>query len=247
MSSRRERKRMERDLRRLRPEPRRDLVATIVSSLPPVVHRGAPGRPRVVFACALTVGLVVALASVGGIGYAASAAQHAATTVKRVFVPSSKKAVVVISGLSAGGDQYRPGYGWGDRNHNHTGPPGLKRQGGAFAPPLLAVPTDAGIAAIAKTSFSVDEQSHLFITVIDKSGTELLLTQHSKRGGSTVGKGVTGPQTKVIQYLVLVPRSIPISLRVPGNLLAQGQTYRIRIIARDPQGNRSVAYIPFRG
>ena len=247
MSSRRERRWLERALRRFRPEPRRDLDATIVSSLGPAPRRRTAGRPRVVFAGALTAALVVALGSVGGIGYAASAAQQAASTVKRVFVPSSRKAVVVVSGLSAGGDQYRPGFGWGDRNHNHTGPPGLKRKGGAFAPPLLAVPTDAGIAAVAKTSFSVDEQSHLFITVIDRTGRELLLTQHSKRGGSTVGKGVKGPQTKVIQYLVLVPRSIPISLRVPGNLLAQGQTYRIRIIARDPQGNRSVAYIPFRG
>ncbi|HSP72575.1 MAG TPA: hypothetical protein VLN26_09415 [Gaiellaceae bacterium] len=247
MSLRRERKQFERELRRLRPEPRREHVATIVSTLAPAPRRRPAGRPRVVFAGALTAGLVVALGSVGGIGYAASAAQQAATTVKHVFVPSSRKAVVVVSGLSAGGDQYRPGYGWGDRNHNHTGPPGLRRKGGAFAPPLLAVPTDRGIAAIAKTAFTIDEQSHLYITVIDRRGTELLLTQHSKRGGSTVGKGVTGPQTKVIQYLVLVPRSIPISLRVPGNLLAQGQTYRIRIIARDPQGNRSVAYIPFRG
>lgn len=245
MSHRRERKRFERDLRRLRPEPRRELLATIASSLTPPPRR-PDGRARVVFAGALTAGLVVALGSVGGIGYAASAAQHAASTVKRVFVPSSKKAVVVVSGLSAGGDQYRPGYGYGDKNHNHTGPPGLARKGGAFAPPVQAAPVGSGIAAVASTSFTIDEQAHLYITVIDKSGTELLLTQHSKRGGSTVGKAVTGPQTKVIQYLVLVPRTIPMRLRVPANLLAQGQTYRVRIIARDPDGNRSVAYIPFR-
>ena len=40
-----------------------------------------------------------------------------------------------MRGLTAGGDQYRPGYGFGDENHNHTGPPGLSGKGGEKTPP----------------------------------------------------------------------------------------------------------------
>lgn len=55
-----------------------------------------------------------------------------------------------------------------------------------------------------------------------------------------------GPQTKVIQYAVLVPRQIPLSLRIPLNLLKKGQSYTIRIVATDPTGEKSTLTIPFR-
>jgi hypothetical protein len=45
---------------------------------------------------------------------------------------------------------------------------------------------------------------------------------------------------------VLVPRTIPITLRIPANLLEKGKAYRLRIVAFDPQGNRSEIRIPFR-
>jgi hypothetical protein len=83
--------------------------------------------------------------------------------------------------------------------------------------------------------------------VVDSTNRRLLLTQRSKRGGSKVGAPIAGPQTKVIQYAVLVPRTIPIQLRVPANLLDRKLTYRIRIVAVDPQGNRSTVLIPFHG
>ena len=46
---------------------------------------------------------------------------------------------------------------------------------------------------------------------------------------------------------MLVPRTIPIKLAVPRNLLQAGHKYAIRIIARDPQGNRSTIQLPFIG
>ena len=70
--------------------------------------------------------------------------------------------------------------------------------------------------------------------------------RHERRGGSTVGQGVDGPQTKVIRYQMLVPRAIPLQLRIPVNLMRPGQLYRIVVYARDPQGNRSSITIPFR-
>ena len=54
-----------------------------------------------------------------------------------------------------------------------------------------------------------------------------------------------GPQTKTIHYVMLVPRTIPLALRVPSNLLQRGQTYTIRVIAVDAQGNKTRSEIPF--
>ena len=44
---------------------------------------------------------------------------------------------------------------------------------------------------------------------------------------------------------MLVPRTIPLALRVPSNLLQRGQTYTIRVIAVDAQGNKTRSEIPF--
>ncbi|MEA2425822.1 MAG: hypothetical protein QOH13_2232, partial [Thermoleophilaceae bacterium] len=63
--------------------------------------------------------------------------------------------------------------------------------------------------------------------------------------GSKIGGRVDGPQVKTIHYVMLVPRSIPVQIRVPANLLAKGETYRIRIIAVDAQGNKTVSFISF--
>jgi hypothetical protein len=159
-----------------------------------------------------------------------------------VFVPANAHQAVVLQGLSSGGDQYRPGFGFGDPNHNHTGPPGLTKRGGAFAPPLT--PRINGKEATVSTKFTIDEQAHLFISVLDKkTGKQLLITQTR----SKVGGKLTGPQAKSVQYLVLVPRTIPLKLAVPSNLLLPGGSYAIQIIARDPQGNKSKLLIPFHG
>jgi len=167
---------------------------------------------------------------------------------------------IAVSGITSGRDQYRPGYGWGDPNHNHTGPPGICRgtanppdrantpgcPPAALAPPLQARRTNDGLAAVVRTTVTISEQASLSIAVVDRAGKKLLLTQSSRRGGSTVGQGVEGPQTKVIRYQMLVPRALPVQLRIPVNLLRPGQLYRIVIQATDPQGNRRAITIPFR-
>jgi hypothetical protein len=45
--------------------------------------------------------------------------------------------------------------------------------------------------------------------------------------------------------VMLVPRTIAVQIRVPANLLKKGQSYRIRIIAVDAQGNKTISYINF--
>jgi hypothetical protein len=235
---------LERRLRRLSPQPSAQLTAAVARSL------GPQRRPRVAARVAVTGGLTAAmlgaLGAVGGIGYAASAAGQAVHAIKRVVSPQQ---AVVVSSLSSGGDQYKPGYGWGDDDHNHEGPPGLKKGGttnkGEFAPPEQLVAVDGGKAGVVSTSITLDEQAHLFISVVDSKGKKVLITQSSKDGGSDVGGKLKGGQSKTINYQVLVPRTIPIKLRVPGSLLKSKETYRIQVIARDPQGNKTTIYLPF--
>jgi len=191
------------------------------------------------FAGALTVVLVAALAAVGGVSYAANAVTHVAHVAKKIVAPSSTHGAIVVKGLNAGGDQYRPGFGFGDPNHNHSGPPGLTGSAGEKTPPAQTSRT--GRTVKVATTIRVDEQAALYISVLDANGNRLILNQK----GSKIGGAVSGVQVKTIHYVVLVPRSIPIQLQVPKNLLVKGQTYTLHVIAVDSDGNKSSTDIPF--
>ena len=232
-------------LRRLKPEAPDELVRALTLRIANDRARRRGVRLRTATAGALTASLSLALFGVGGVSYAANALQGATKVVQKAVAPAAKRERAAVVSISAGRDQYRPGYGFGDPNHNHTGPPGLRRSGGAAAPPLRAQPVGS-LARTVAASVNLTEQATLFISVVDRAGKPLLLTQRSRRGGSIVGTGISGPQTKFIRYQVLVPRAIPLVLRVPANLLKRGQTYRIRVVAIDPQGNRSTLFVPFR-
>jgi hypothetical protein len=232
-------------LRRYAPQPSALLVRTIGGPVPEPArrqsHRPQSRRPQALFAAGLTAALLAALAAVGGVSYAATAVGHAVSSARIVFVTHVHQTPL---GLTAGGDQYRPGYGFGDPNHNHTGPPGLTRTedgSGTKAPPPQTTRTRDGKAILVQATIAADEQAALYFSVVDANGRQLLLTQR----GSTIGHGVQGPQTKTIHYVMLVPRAIPLRLRIPANLLAHGATYRIRVIAVDAQGNKTTFFIPF--
>ena len=197
------------------------------------------GNKSRAFAIALTVVLVAALAAVGGVSYAANAVTHVAQVAKKIVAPSSTHSAIVVKGLNAGGDQYRPGFGFGDPNHNHSGPPGLSGKNGEKTPP--AQTASVGNRVEVATTIRVDEQAALYISVLDANGNRLILNQN----GSKIGGAVSGVQVKTIHYVVLVPRSIPIQLLVPKNLLVKGQTYTIHVIAVDSDGNKSTSDIPF--
>jgi hypothetical protein len=228
-----------RHLERLLREARFEPPSELVQSLTP---RRAQRR-QFAFAGALTAALLVGLASVGGVSYAANAVNHAVRTAKKVVVPAKHHRAKAPTSVSAGGDQYRPGYGFGDPNHNHTGPPGLSGNGGGKgekAPPGQTRPAGKGILVI--SSFSSDEQAAVYFSVLDPSGTQLLLTQ---KGTTVGGNATTGVQTKTIHYVLLVPRVLGLQIRVPANLLEAGKTYNLRIIAVDHEGNKSTQLIPF--
>ena len=81
---------------------------------------------RAAAAVLVTAPLLIALASTGGLSYAASSVDRVARSVSGA---TTAKHRVVVLHLTAGSDQYEPGYGFGDPNHNHAGPPGLIREG----------------------------------------------------------------------------------------------------------------------
>jgi hypothetical protein len=239
------RRRLARELAEHAPQPREEPLAGIVARIERQARR-RHARARLAAAAGLSAALAAALGSVGGIGYAATAVGQAAGTVKKIVTPKQRQQPITVLSLTAGGDQYRPGFGFGDPNHNHTGPPGLQRSGGPAAPPLRAIAAGS-LGRNVGTQITLDEQAVLWISVVDRTGRPLLLTQRSKRGGSVVGEGITGPQVKFIKYVMLVPRTIPLRLRVPSNLLRRGQSYRIRIVAVDHQGNKTTTFVPFTG
>jgi hypothetical protein len=226
---------LEEELRRLAPAASASLIERTALPLRPERN----GRAQPAFAAVFTGVLLIALSAVGGVSYAATQATNVARAAGGVFVT---RVHVVGKGITAGGDQYRPGYGFGDKNHNHDGPPGLRKaDGGQKSPPSQVKRTSDGRAYIVSASIAADEQAALYFSVLDSSGAQLLLTQR----GSRVGGTVDGPQAKTIHYVMLVPRSVPLQLRVPANLLKRGQTYTIRVIAVDAQGNKTRFEIPF--
>jgi hypothetical protein len=231
----------ERELRAARPRPSDGLVhsieARIESARRPLARRGSF---RFAVPVALTAAMVGGLTAVGGISYAASSVTHAAKAVSHAFVPAKNGGVHVSLGRSAGGDQYLPGFGYGDPNHNHDGPPGLDKAGGAFAPPLQA--KKHGKTQTVSTRFTIDEQAHLFVSVVDTKTDEKIPVIQNQ---SKIGAGIKGVPAKTINYLVLVPRTIPITLTVGSQQLVSGRRYVIQIIARDPNGNKKTLKIPF--
>jgi len=230
----RSRRSLERRLRSERPKP----SAQLMRSLAPA----RPARRQRAFAAALTATLAVSLAAVGGVSYAANAVSSAVKVATKIVAPTTHHSAFVPARQSAGGDQYRPGYGFGDPNHNHSGPPGLQAgKPGEKTPPAQSRTVDNNKAVVVSTSVTVDEQAALYFSVVDVNGNPLLVTQN----GSKIGGGVNGPQTKSIHYVVLVPRTIPVTIRIPANLLIPGASYRIRVIAVDAQGNKTTTFIPF--
>jgi hypothetical protein len=74
---------LERKLRAERPEPRSEFVHALADHVLSRRYR-ASSRLRVVFAGAITTAVVVSLSAFGGLGYAASAAKHAADQAQAV-------------------------------------------------------------------------------------------------------------------------------------------------------------------
>jgi hypothetical protein len=89
--------------------------------LEPLVARARDNRRvrvrmplRVGFAASFAIVVAVALASVGGLGYAASAVEESVQEVEAILSPDDEPL-----GGDPAEDQYKPGKGCGDKNHVH--------------------------------------------------------------------------------------------------------------------------------
>jgi hypothetical protein len=96
---------LEAELRTSRPEPSPEFVRRLETRVRND-GRTRAGSLRVAFVGALTAVMLLAVASVGGVGYASSAAGDAVVSVKRVVSPTDR--VVRVLTRSAAIDQYGP-------------------------------------------------------------------------------------------------------------------------------------------
>jgi hypothetical protein len=240
---------LERELRADRPHPSDELLHRIEGRLRSERVR-SPRSFRVALPAAFTAIVVGGLAAVGGVSYAASSVVHAATTVSHVFTPAVAHRVAISSSQSSGGDQYKPGYGWGDPNHNHPGPPkcspppppkGQKPKKGFFTPPLT--PKVSGGTATVSTSMTIDSQAHFYVSAIDqKNGNKLLITQTKSKINNNK---LTGEQAKTVNYTLLVPGTVPFQIAIPAHLLNSGDAYVLQVIAQAPNGSKTTVKFPF--
>ena len=95
---------LEAELRAGRPEPAPEFINRLEARVRNDGRRSGAGSLRVAFVGALTAVMLLALASVGGVGYASSAAKDAAVSVKRVVAP---KDVITVLKRSPAIDQYK--------------------------------------------------------------------------------------------------------------------------------------------
>jgi hypothetical protein len=93
---------LEGELRAYRPEPSRELLNKLEARVHADGRRSRAGSFRIAFAGALTAGVLAALASVGGLGYAATGAGQAVEKAKRVVHTHG----VTVLHKSAARDQY---------------------------------------------------------------------------------------------------------------------------------------------
>jgi hypothetical protein len=96
---------LEAELRAGRPEPSPDLVRRLESRVRDSGRTRVGSSVRVAFVGALTAVMLIALAFVGGMGYAASAGRDAVVSVKRIVTPDE---VVKVIRRSAAQQQYGP-------------------------------------------------------------------------------------------------------------------------------------------
>jgi hypothetical protein len=99
---------LERELRAQRPQPRTNFLLTLESRISSEGHRRPARRLRLGLAAALTVAMLTALASFGGLSYAATGVSHAVQAATHVVAPAHQAAPTQkTQPLSSAQAQYR--------------------------------------------------------------------------------------------------------------------------------------------
>ncbi|HEX2112364.1 MAG TPA: Calx-beta domain-containing protein [Gaiellaceae bacterium] len=111
------------------------------------------------FAGAATAVLLVGVAAVGGLGYAASAVERAVDAAKEAASPGS-----VTIANSSGQDQYRPGKGCGDKNHIHERRHQCKMKINDVRVKEGDSGPTAAVFTVSLSDFAIDEVTALYAT-----------------------------------------------------------------------------------
>jgi Ca2+-binding RTX toxin-like protein len=194
-------------------------------------------RLGVAAALAVTAAVLAAAASAGGLRDASSAVRRAVDTVKhaadKAASPPKK-----VSAVTAGSDQYQPGYGFGDPSHNHEGPPGLEKKNDEQAKPVRT----ANSVSVA-TTLTLTEQAVLTFSVVGAGGSSVSI---ARDGSSIGGTHLSGGPARSVTYTVLVPRVLDVSLAIVVGTDYEPGRYTIRVSAVDVDGNKSTTTEAFR-
>jgi hypothetical protein len=220
---------LEAELRAGRPEPRPELVSLVAARVRESRGSARTGSFRLAFAGGLTAVMLVAFASVGGLGYAQTAVEEAVEALSG----SGSNGLAVYSGS----DQYRPGYAWGDPDHNHAGGPELA----LLSNKVKVRETKSGKYTVVSLRVLLDEQADLYLGV-RRSDKRVML----ERKGSYLGGALRGPDARRLEYRILIPRAIRVRVKIETKRLKDNRAYSIRLRATDPSGLSSRLSIRFR-
>jgi len=127
--------------------------------------------------------------------------------------------------------------GWGDPTYTSPTGPAL-----SAAAPLRVLPHPADHTVLVLTRLVTRAQVQLSATVLGRRGTRAAILGRGSRLGARLpaGHGYWVAKTERRR-----PGSIPVRLRLNGRRLPAG-AYRLRLVAVDPWGRRSVLTLPFR-
>lgn len=100
--------------------------------------------------------------------------------------------------------------------------------------------------AVMPATFFVNEQASLHLSILEGSQKIAILAGKGTRIRGDLIR--SGDPVKNVHVTILRPGTVKVQLHVPPSAdLVSGQKYRLRVWAIDPDGNKTVGYIPFTG
>lgn len=224
--------RTEQELRAARPRAPHDLLDALSGAADPA--RATGGVRRGIARLGVLGSAIVAVAALGGIGFAASSAiDSASVKVEKVAAGSAKS----VSVRNAASDEYGQG-----TIRTEDGPPELTVTGGTDEP-VSGKSVKGTNAVTLTTSITPNESGTLSIQVIGADDKPVKINGAlTTVAGEAVGEGLA----VIHRYVVNTPRRLAISITIPASELTAGEELDIKLgyTDRDASRKRTVITIP---
>jgi len=98
--------------------------------------------------------------------------------------------------------------------------------------------------AVVPATFFINEQASIHLSIFKGKQKIGIMKKGTRVRGRVIH---SGGLVKNLHVTILRPGTIKVQLHVPAGRLVPGQKYRLRVWAIDPDGNKTVGYIPFTG